>query len=61
MRQTGAHMQAKHKESSQGGLAVNLIECLGILTVKVIRLRPNHEAQNVPYNYFIMIFSLKLI
>lgn len=27
MRQTGADMQSKYKETSQGGLAVNLIEC----------------------------------
>ena len=27
MRQTGADMQAKYKETSQGGLALNLIEC----------------------------------
>lgn len=27
MRQTGADMQAKYKETSQGGLAVNVVEC----------------------------------
>ena len=27
MRQTGADMQSKYKETSQGGLAVNLTEC----------------------------------
>ncbi|HEX8767484.1 MAG TPA: L-serine ammonia-lyase, iron-sulfur-dependent, subunit alpha, partial [Jatrophihabitans sp.] len=27
MRQTGADMQAKYKETSRGGLAVNIIEC----------------------------------
>ena len=27
MRQTGADMQAKYKETSLGGLAVNLVEC----------------------------------
>ena len=27
MRQTGADMQAKYKETSQGGLAVNVTEC----------------------------------
>jgi L-serine dehydratase len=27
MRQTGADMQAKYKETSLGGLAVNFIEC----------------------------------
>jgi L-serine dehydratase len=27
MRETGADMQAKYKETSNGGLAVNLIEC----------------------------------
>jgi len=27
MRETGADMKAKYKETSRGGLAVNLIEC----------------------------------
>ena len=27
MRQTGADMQSKYKETSRGGLAVNFIEC----------------------------------
>jgi L-serine dehydratase len=27
MRQTGADMKTKYKETSQGGLAVNVIEC----------------------------------
>jgi L-serine dehydratase len=27
MRQTGADMQSKYKETSLGGLAVNFIEC----------------------------------
>lgn len=27
MRQTGADMQSKHKETAQGGLAVNVVEC----------------------------------
>jgi L-serine dehydratase len=27
MRQTGADMSAKYKETSQGGLAVNVVEC----------------------------------
>ena len=27
MRQTGADMQSKYKETSLGGLAVNLVEC----------------------------------
>jgi L-serine dehydratase len=27
MRQTGADMQSKYKETSQGGLAVNVTEC----------------------------------
>jgi L-serine dehydratase len=27
MRQTGADMQSKYKETSQGGLAVNVAEC----------------------------------
>ena len=27
MRDTGADMSAKHKETSRGGLAVNVIEC----------------------------------
>jgi L-serine dehydratase len=27
MRQTGADMQPKHKETSLGGLAVNFVEC----------------------------------
>ena len=27
MRQTGVDMQEKYKETSQGGLAVNVIEC----------------------------------
>jgi len=27
MRETGADMQTKYKETSRGGLAVNLIEC----------------------------------
>jgi len=27
MRQTGADMRDKYKETSQGGLAVNVVEC----------------------------------
>jgi L-serine dehydratase len=27
MRETGADMQTKYKETSRGGLAVNLVEC----------------------------------
>jgi L-serine dehydratase len=27
MRQTGADMQSKYKETSEGGLAVNVVEC----------------------------------
>jgi L-serine dehydratase len=27
MRQTGVDMQSKYKETSHGGLAVNLVEC----------------------------------
>ena len=27
MRQTGEDMQSKYKETSQGGLAVNVVEC----------------------------------
>ena len=27
MRETGADMKAKYKETSRGGLAVNVIEC----------------------------------
>ncbi len=27
MKQTGADMQAKYKETSTGGLAVNVVEC----------------------------------
>jgi L-serine dehydratase len=27
MRQTGADMRSKHKETSLGGLAVNFVEC----------------------------------
>jgi L-serine dehydratase len=27
MRQTGLDMQAKYKETSQGGLSVNVIDC----------------------------------
>jgi len=27
MRQTGADMQTKYKETARGGLAVNIVEC----------------------------------
>ena len=38
MRQTGIEMQSKYKETSQGGLAVNVVACLEDLRIPTERV-----------------------